>query len=48
VFSLRGPGKPTHKYVADRLVQSQEFWFFDYGVVYRVPVLMAAHGSHLS
>jgi len=43
---------PSHKYMAERLVQTQDFFlsffFFKDGTVYSEPGLMAADGSHLS
>ena len=35
--------------MAQRLVQTQEFWFFfDHGAIYSAPGMMAADGSSLS
>jgi len=40
--------KNSHKYMAERLIQLQDFFFFDHRVVYSVPVLMSTAGSQLS
>jgi len=34
--------------MAQKLVQTQEFWFFDHGAIYSAPGMMAAEGSTLS
>jgi len=35
--------------MAQRLVQTQEFWFFfDHGAIYSAPSMMAADGSSVS
>ena len=34
--------------MAQKLVQTQEFWFFDHRAIYSAPGMMAADGSSLS